>query len=288
MLAHAANAAERGAEHRLSATRRRAGRVAISRTDWNSGGFPANHLMRTRASHARGGPAERRCKVPWTPQRSDDDTPSLWADLVSGRLTIFGRMALSVGGLGAAIVAALVALGLISEAGARVGEGTAALVLVVAGLAWLLLLSWLWLGHAVLGPLLRGAFALGAIWFVAILLAVIAESRMRHEEVWIAACMFGGLTATTLLIASLLYRRMRGRSIVGRSGCVNVSCPQCGYSLVGKTDCTCPECGMQYTLDQLIALQDYDALRREPASTPPHASRPAVSLDEPAALPHSQ
>ena len=212
--------------------------------------------------------------MPWNVSKHDDDSPSLWADLWNGRLATFGRVALSVAGFGAALVAALVIIGIMSQAGGRVHEEMVALVLVVCGLAWLLWLAYLWFGHAVLGPVLRGLFAFGAIWFVAILLAVIAESQMRDEEVWIAACMIGGLTATALLIASTVYRRLRGRSIVSRLGHVNVTCPQCGYSLVGKTDCTCPECGMQYTLDQIIALQDYEALRHE--APPPDSSRTAI------------
>lgn len=201
--------------------------------------------------------------MPWSPFHGDDDAPSLWTDLLNGRLSAFGRIAMSVCTFGGALVAALLVVGLISQAGGRVREETVALVLMVAGLAWLLTLAWLWMGHAVLGPLLRCAFALGAIWFVAILLAVIAASQLRNDEVWIAACVIGGLTATVLLFASMMYGRLRGRPVIGRSGRVNVACPQCGYSLVGKTDCTCPECGTEYTLDQLIAAQDYEALRRQ-------------------------
>lgn len=34
-----------------------------------------------------------------------------------------------------------------------------------------------------------------------------------------------------------------------------VSCPECGYDLHGLSECRCPECGQQYTIDQLYAAQ---------------------------------
>lgn len=204
--------------------------------------------------------------MPWNRIGEDEDAPSLWRDLLSGRLSTFGRIALSVASFGAALTASLIVIGILSEGG-RVAEEIVALVLVVGGLAWLLALAYLWFGHAVLGPVLRALFGFATIWFVAILLAVIANSQLRHEEIWVFACIVGGLTASALLAASIVYQRMRGRSIVARTGQVNVQCADCGYSLVGKTDCTCPECGRKYTVDELIALQDYDALRGAKVAT---------------------
>jgi hypothetical protein len=34
-----------------------------------------------------------------------------------------------------------------------------------------------------------------------------------------------------------------------------VSCPGCGYDLRGLSECRCPECGRQYTIDGLFAAQ---------------------------------
>jgi len=39
-------------------------------------------------------------------------------------------------------------------------------------------------------------------------------------------------------------------SAVGR-----LECPNCGYNLSGLSEARCPECGSQYTLDQLVAAQ---------------------------------
>ncbi|MDB5303490.1 MAG: hypothetical protein JWM97_1039, partial [Phycisphaerales bacterium] len=34
-----------------------------------------------------------------------------------------------------------------------------------------------------------------------------------------------------------------------------VVCPTCGYNLTGLTATRCPECGSQFTLDELMAAQ---------------------------------
>lgn len=41
-----------------------------------------------------------------------------------------------------------------------------------------------------------------------------------------------------------------------------VSCPDCGYNLRGLSECRCPECGRQYTLDELYAAQPRPPLER--------------------------
>ena len=38
-----------------------------------------------------------------------------------------------------------------------------------------------------------------------------------------------------------------------RLGVGGVACPACGYNLTGLREARCPECGAQYTLDQLVA-----------------------------------
>jgi len=42
-----------------------------------------------------------------------------------------------------------------------------------------------------------------------------------------------------------------------------VVCPTCGYNLTGLRDLRCPECGTQFTLDQLMAAQPGKAERAE-------------------------
>lgn len=42
---------------------------------------------------------------------------------------------------------------------------------------------------------------------------------------------------------------------LGASGRDSVVCPTCGYNLTGLKEPRCPECGSQFTLDQLLASQ---------------------------------
>ena len=37
---------------------------------------------------------------------------------------------------------------------------------------------------------------------------------------------------------------------------IDVTCPACGYSLVGLSECRCPECGEQFTIEQLLIEND--------------------------------
>jgi len=65
-----------------------------------------------------------------------------------------------------------------------------------------------------------------------------------------------------------------------------VSCPKCGYDLHGLSECRCPECGQQYTIDQLYAAQPRPALelmRRADQLTPAAAQSPSAS--QPASKP---
>jgi hypothetical protein len=38
-------------------------------------------------------------------------------------------------------------------------------------------------------------------------------------------------------------------------GADNIACPLCGYNLTGLTTAQCPECGVKFTLDHLLAAQ---------------------------------
>lgn len=213
------------------------------------------------------------------------ETPSLWTDLRHGKLTTFGRIILSVTGFGAALVLCLVSIAVVSP-NRRVPEELVATVLGLGGLLWVLLLTYLWFGHSILGPLLRGVFVIGAIWFLTIILAVFIGARLPNNELWIGAFVISGITATVLFIASMIYSGVRGQAIRTQAGQVNVQCPECGYSFVGKMDCTCPECGRQYTVDELIAAQNYDALRRDGEDkTPPAITTNALKAPHHPALP---
>jgi hypothetical protein len=70
----------------------------------------------------------------------------------------------------------------------------------------------------------------------------------------------GGVTAILLwLFATVLIWRESPAERVERlgdgGGVATLVCPTCGYNLTGLRELRCPECGAQYTLDQLVAAQ---------------------------------
>jgi hypothetical protein len=69
----------------------------------------------------------------------------------------------------------------------------------------------------------------------------------------------GSVTAPILwLVASVFIWRETPAERAARLQNTNndaVVCPTCGYNLTGLKECRCPECGTQFTLDQLLASQ---------------------------------
>ncbi len=193
----------------------------------------------------------------------EDDRGSLWRDLMSGEAGALPRIALSLSsGL---LLAALALLGLWIVAvgyGRRISDSQIALTMAVVGLTWCLAQLWIWAGYSRYRLLLNGVFSVAGIWAVVIPVAVwINEIVRREEELLVAGAILGGGAATVLRICVLWHRGRRGRRIEDTAGKINVNCPACGYSMVGLSESRCPECGERHTLDELIRLQGYDALR---------------------------
>ena len=60
------------------------------------------------------------------------------------------------------------------------------------------------------------------------------------------------LVATCFIWRESAAERTERLSNAGRNAVV---CPTCGYNLTGLKEPRCPECGSQFTLDQLLASQ---------------------------------
>ena len=68
----------------------------------------------------------------------------------------------------------------------------------------------------------------------------------------------GGLVPIVWVLMTVIIWRETPRERVERltaAGAEHVSCPVCGYNLTGLREARCPECGSQFTLDQLIQSQ---------------------------------
>ena len=94
----------------------------------------------------------------------------------------------------------------------------------------------------------------------------------------IAAVIVAGGAATIAIAATTVYHAVGGRRVVDRAGAVRVRCPDCGYSMVGLESTTCPECGVRYTVDELIRAQGYQM--DEPDESPKNTEQ--IPAAEPA------
>jgi hypothetical protein len=142
-------------------------------------------------------------------------------------------------------------------------ETVTAAVLIFGGGAYLAILAWLWTrkdrhknrsNSIVVASLLTVA-----ITGLATLAGVVAEDNLRGEE----ELVIGGIVllafSVTVLIWLIAVRQFNARRDFRSSedGLPDVRCPTCGYRMVGLHESRCPECGTLYTLDQLLAKQDF-------------------------------
>jgi len=211
-----------------------------------------------------------------------DDRRSLRRDLRSGEAGFVPRAGLSIGAAGVTLALVLLGLAVLDAGGFPVRDETIGIGLALGALAWIGELFLLWFTYRRMRAGLRIAFIVLGIWVVAITASLIVAAATWNEELFIGAIIVGAIGASICVVCAGAYRASQGREIIGSSGTVNVLCPECGYSMVGKSDCRCPECGSAYTIDELITRQDFEAYRRSPRSQPPPV---ATSSREPASPP---
>lgn len=73
-----------------------------------------------------------------------------------------------------------------------------------------------------------------------------------------AAMIGGGIGPIVWVLATVLIWRETPQERVerlSRLGADSICCPICGYNMTGLRESRCPECGGQFTLDQLLAAQ---------------------------------
>ena len=64
------------------------------------------------------------------------------------------------------------------------------------------------------------------------------------------------LVATVLVWRETNQERAQRLRAIGRSGSgPGIPCPTCGYDMTGLKGTRCPECGSEFTLDELLAAQ---------------------------------
>ena len=128
-------------------------------------------------------------------------------------------------------------------------ECVSALLFVIAWLAiWRVQVTWnQW----------RRKLTFASVFWSLILGSIVgfAFAAMTHEEnlglVFAGLVWFVSWIPSTALIWHETARERAARLRAVSAG--TIACPQCGYNLTGLHEARCPECGTQYTLNELFA-----------------------------------
>ena len=192
---------------------------------------------------------------------------SFWRDLLNGRAGVAARIvvnlviAIALGGI-CPIVAYLLAA-FVPAWGRGYGWGVhpsdelIAGVIVAGAGTFVIATVWLWAGkwRGVLRPTV---YTVG-IGMLTASLVVLAAANFRGEvELVVVGLILLGIAAVIIVWIGPIYRLARGRPVRNLSdGLGNVHCPRCNYRMVGLSESRCPECETQYTLDELLAKQNF-------------------------------
>ena len=129
------------------------------------------------------------------------------------------------------------------------------LVWIIAGLVtWLFIIAYWWLlwRKAVRWHSTRWLYTLGSI-AVAVLLGVIAATLLWHVEddfaLWVGTVVS---PLVWLILTTFIWRESAKERSERTSGVATLTCPTCGYNLTGLQGTRCPECGTQFTVDELL------------------------------------
>ena len=144
--------------------------------------------------------------------------------------------------------------------------------LAAASIAWLFALRLIWRpvrgGRQIFRPIFSTVAISACTAFVCALF---------DDEEPIAVVVLLAISLAMYAWVSAYIRWSRGRSVFGPDNLVAVHCPKCGYSLLGLTECRCPECGLAFTIDGLIAAQGYGGTHLRGGNRPADRARRAAT-----------
>jgi hypothetical protein len=208
--------------------------------------------------------------------------PSLWRELADGSASLGVRIGVSVALApliaGAALWGSFFIAGIGPQFLARTWGGgfgptdeLVVFMLVLGVIGYLAGLYWLWTRkrHKRHEFWKAGLLTVAVVALLILLIWVIDETRALRGswEVLVSGlvCIAG---AAVILIWLQAWRRVgRQKPLLNPiDGAVDLRCPTCGYRMVGLRESRCPECGTSYTLDELVAQQEF-RLQREMVTT---------------------
>jgi DNA-directed RNA polymerase subunit RPC12/RpoP len=152
------------------------------------------------------------------------------------------------------------------------------MMMILAGVVWIGAVFWLFFKHSRRRALFRPiGYTIGII-AVTVFLGILADDSLRGESEYVIAGLSLIAGAWIVLIWVQGIRRMAtGRPIRNKQDQhADVRCPECGYRMVGLYESRCPECGKGYTLDELIARQNFVKQDLRTTAPPP----PPVPTEE--------
>ena len=145
-------------------------------------------------------------------------------------------------------------------------DGQIAVSMMIAASVWILLLVPAWrtapfralrrvITHKRVRPIVMTSLMIGMIWAVFVPAIVMISSKMEQGDGRGPMTTTGILMCLTVSLSVVIARCYnRSRPLTRSSVQLRLRCPCCNYSLRGLHHCLCPECGAQFTLEQLINL----------------------------------
>jgi hypothetical protein len=169
-------------------------------------------------------------------------------------------------------------------AGGHPKESLVAATMMLAGAIWMASMLWLFFRGVRQRPFARPILLTMTLASLAIGGGIFADSSLRGDRELVIA----GIVMVSVAIAILIWLQALRQLRTGRplrhhqDHLLDIRCPECGYRMVGLHESRCPECGKLYTLDQLLARQNFarpetTALSRVTPPMPPPIP-PAVPL----------
>jgi hypothetical protein len=200
------------------------------------------------------------------------DPPSLWRELADGTAGPIVRSVVSLA-LGGALAAAALALSFLLAAmvpgwsydrrgGPSPTDELLASLLALTCLAYIGALVWIWTRtrarpkHEFWRATWMSLLVVASVAVFGFFIDTTDAFRGAFDVLMSALLLLGG--AVVLMIWLQAARRFaQGRPLRDPDGLLDVRCPTCGYRMVGLHESRCPECGTAYTLDDLLARQEF-------------------------------
>ncbi len=140
-----------------------------------------------------------------------------------------------------------------------IGAGTLelGLSLAAAALAWAATLSWIWGYSQYCRAICMGLALTVGTWLTVLVGCVLSNELLDGSRPLLMFLVALAAASTLVIHMELNHRRAAMRPLQRGNKPLALHCPGCNYSMVGLREARCPECGSVYTLEELVAAQNY-------------------------------